>query len=66
MFNHESGLEESYLISKIINSAINIANKTSDSFTIGSLDYIRDWLHVEDTIKAVIAICDSPKIPHTL
>ena len=62
MFNHESVLrEESYLISKIINSAINIANKTSDSFTIGSLDYIRDWLHVEDTIKAVIAICDSPK-----
>jgi len=62
MFNHESGFrEESYLVSKIINTALNIKNKKTEILTLGSLDYTRDWLHAEDTVKAVVEICNNPK-----
>ena len=38
---------------KIMHAAEEISKKERDNLTIGSLDYKRDWLYVEDTIDAV-------------
>ncbi len=61
MFNHESEFRsEDFLMIKIINGAINILENNADKLEIGSVDYVRDWMHSEDTVRAMIAITNNP------
>ena len=62
MFNHESEFRgDDYLIMKIINSAILIKNKKLNSFSVGSVDYIRDWSYSGDIAKAIYKIINFGK-----
>ena len=38
---------------KIIQAAYEIKNKSRNNLTVGSLDYKRDWLYVQDTVDAI-------------
>ena len=62
MFNHESEFRgDDYLIMKIINSAILIKNKKLNSFSVGSVDYIRDWSYSGDIAQAIYKIINFGK-----
>ena len=62
MFNHESEFRgEDYLFMKIINSARLIKFKKLKKFTVGSLDYQRDWLFAGDVVKAITKIMNNGK-----
>jgi len=57
MFNHESEYRSNdYLIMKIILEAIKIRNGDSNSLTLGSLDYVRDWSYAEDIAEALYLV----------
>lgn len=57
MFNHESEYRSNdYLIMKIILEAIKISNGDSNSLTLGSLDYVRDWSYAEDIAEAIYLV----------
>ena len=59
LFNHESEFrKDEYLFMKIINNAIQIKNKKITSFTLGSLDLIRDWTYAKDTTEAMYYIIE--------
>ena len=59
LFNHESEFrKDDYLFMKIINNAIQIKNKKITSFTLGSLDLIRDWSYAKDTTEAMYYITE--------
>ena len=54
MFNHESEFRSNnYLVMKIILAAIKISRGESDSLTLGSLDYVRDWSYAGDIAEAI-------------
>ena len=62
MFNHESEFRESsFLIMKIINSAINIKKNNGGNLFLGSLDYKRDWSYSKDIVNAMYLINQNPK-----
>jgi len=64
MFNHESEFRHNdYLIMKIISSAREILKNEIEYFTLGSLEYRRDWLYAEDTVDAVYKIMQNNKSP---
>ena len=57
MFNHESEFrKDNYLFMKLINSAYDIKHKKVDKFTVGSLDYSRDWSYAADISEGIFAI----------
>ena len=57
MFNHESEYRSNdYLIMKIILEAIKIRKGDSNSLTLGSLDYVRDWSYAEDIAEALYLV----------
>ena len=57
LFNHESIYRDSsFLIMKIINTALDIKNGLCQELTIGSLDYKRDWSLAGDMMDAVLLI----------
>jgi GDPmannose 4,6-dehydratase len=57
MFNHESEFrKDNYLFMKLINSAYAIKHKKVDKFTVGSLDYSRDWSYAGDISAGIFAI----------
>ena len=57
LFNHESEFrKDDYLFMKIINNAIQIKNKKIMSFTLGSLDLVRDWTYAKDITEAMYQI----------
>ena len=59
LFNHESEFrKDEYLFMKVINNAIQIKNKKITSFTLGSLDLIRDWTYAKDTTEAMYYIIE--------
>jgi len=59
LFNHESEFrKDDYLFMKVINNAIQIKNKKLTSFTLGSLDLIRDWSYAKDTTEAMYYITE--------
>ena len=58
MFNHESEFRNNdYLFMKIIKNAIDIKNGHKNSFTVGSLDLVRDWSFAGDFAEAIHLIC---------
>ena len=60
MFNHESEFrDKTYLIMQIISSAKNIVDKRGGTFTLGSLDIIRDWSFAGDIVDAVLKIIEN-------
>ena len=60
LFNHESEFRpDSYLIMKIINSAIDIKTGNSKSLTVGSLNLVRDWGYVGDVALAMKKITEN-------
>lgn len=62
MFNHESGFRTNqFLISKIIDSANVINEGRKHKLSLGSLDYVRDWLHASDMVDAIYEITLNPK-----
>jgi len=62
MFNHESGFRTNqFLISKIIDSANVIKEGSKHKLSLGSLDYVRDWLHASDMVDAIYEITLNPK-----
>lgn len=57
MFNHESIYRDSsFLIMKIISTALDIKNGLCQKLSIGSLDYKRDWSFAGDMMDAVLLI----------
>ena len=55
MFNHDSELRpRNFLIMKIISDTIDIYKKKIKKFSIGSLNYIRDWSYAGDVMDAAI------------
>ena len=62
MFNHESEFrKKEFLIMKIITTALQIKHSNKNELEVGSLSYIRDWLHAEDTVNAIRIIMNKPK-----
>ena len=57
MFNHESIFRDSsFLIMKIISTALEIKNGLCQKLTVGSLDYKRDWSFAGDIMDGVLII----------
>lgn len=57
MFNHESEFRNAdYLFMKIINTAMEIKNRSKKHLTIGSLNIVRDWSYAEDIVEGVYEI----------
>ena len=54
LFNHESEFRvESFLITKIINGAMDIKNGNKDELSVGSLEMTRDWSFAGDIVEAM-------------
>lgn len=63
LFNHESPLRpESFVISKIVNTAARMARGTGAQLTLGNLDIARDWGWAPDYVNAMARMLemDSP------
>jgi len=55
LFNHESPLRpESFVISKIVNTAARMAHGSNAQLTLGNLDIARDWGWAPDYVKAMV------------
>ena len=62
MFNHESRFRGAeYLVSKIINTALEIKKNKSKKLVLGSLDYTRDWSFAGDIAKAIYKLSHEHK-----
>jgi GDPmannose 4,6-dehydratase len=60
MFNHESEFrDDAYLIMQVIKSAKNILDNRGGTFTIGSLDLVRDWSFAGDIVDAILKIIEN-------
>ena len=54
LFNHESEFRvETFLITKIINGAMDIKNGNKDELSVGSLEMTRDWSFAGDIVEAM-------------
>ena len=62
MFNHESEYrKENYLFMKLIKNAYLISQKKINKFTIGSLEFSRDWSYAGDISEGIYEITQKGK-----
>ena len=62
MFNHESEYrKENYLFMKLIKNANLISQKKINKFTIGSLEFSRDWSYAGDISEGIYEIIQKGK-----
>jgi GDPmannose 4,6-dehydratase len=54
LFNHESPLRpQRFVTSKIVSTAVRIANGSSETLTLGNMDICRDWGWAPDYVEAM-------------
>ena len=62
MFNHESEYrKKEYLLMQLLHSAKSISNGDKNKFSVGSLEYVRDWSYAKDIANGIYLLTNYGK-----